>query len=159
MLPHITTQISVPIINPTHLGKNWVMSTLENTTFHDSYHPLPQIENFMQELVDAHPETARLINLGRSAEGRDILGLTISIGDDDESEEFNGEKKKRKKKKKKKGPRKQKEKLGFVIQGAQHAREVFRLPFYMDLFIINCMTVDSDGYISLCKPCASNEHI
>jgi Zinc carboxypeptidase len=92
------------------------MSSVENTTFHDSYHPLSQIENFMQELVDGHPETARLINFGRSAEGRDILGLTISTGDD-ESEEVNGRKKKRK--------RKQKEKLGFVIQGAQHAREVF----------------------------------
>ena len=118
MLPHITTQISVPTINPTHLRKNWVVSSLENTTFHDSYHPLPQIENFMQELVDAHPETARLINLGRSAEGRDILGLTISTGDDDKVDDCNGLGEKRKKKG-------QKEKLGFVIQGAQHAREVF----------------------------------
>ena len=74
----------------------------------------------MQELADAHPDTAHLINFGRSAEGRDILGLTISTGDD-ESEDVNGGKKK---KKKKKGTRKQKEKLGFVIQGAQHAREV-----------------------------------
>ena len=122
MLPHITTQISVPTINPTGLRKNWVMSSLENTTFHDSYHPLPQTENFMQELVDAHPETARLINLGRSAEGRDILGLTISTGVDDDVEEGNGL---GGKKRKKKGSRKQKEKLGFVILGAQHAREVF----------------------------------
>jgi hypothetical protein len=100
------------------------MSSLENTTFHDSYPPLSQIESFMQELVDMYPETARLVNLGRSAEGRDILGLTISTGDDDESEEGDGEKKKRKKKKKN-GSKQQREKLGFVIQGAQHAREVF----------------------------------
>ena len=99
------------------------MSTLENTTFHDSYHPLSQIESFMLELVDTHPETARLINLGRSAEGRDVLGLTISTGYDDESEEDNAETRSRRKKKK--GPRKQREKLGFVIQGAQHAREVY----------------------------------
>ena len=120
MLPHTTTQISIPIINPTDLRKNWVMSSLENTTFHESYHTLSQIENFMQELVDAHPETARLINLGRSSEGRNVLGLTISTGDNVESEEGNLWKKK-----KKKGPKKQKEKFGFVIQGAQHAREVF----------------------------------
>jgi hypothetical protein len=98
------------------------MSSLENTTFHDSYHPLSQIESFMQDLADAHPETASLIKFGRSAEGRDILGLTISTGDD-ESDEVDGAKKK--KKNKKKGPKKHKEKLGFVIQGAQHAREVF----------------------------------
>jgi hypothetical protein len=55
ILPHITTQISVPIINP-HLRKKWIMSSLENTTFHDSYHPLSQIELFMRELVDAHPK-------------------------------------------------------------------------------------------------------
>jgi len=74
----------------------------------------------MQDLADTHPETVRLINFGQSAEGRDILGLTISTGDDDESEEEKGEKRK----KKKKILRKQREKLGFVIQGAQHAREV-----------------------------------
>ena len=55
------------------------MSSLENTAFHDSYHPLSQIESFMHELVDMHPETARLTNLGRSAEGRNVLGLTISM--------------------------------------------------------------------------------
>ena len=49
----------------------------------------------MQELVDAHRETSRLINFGSSAEGRDILGLTISTGDD-KSEEFNGGKKEEK---------------------------------------------------------------
>ena len=38
---------------------------------------------FMQELIDTHPETARLVNFGRSAEGRDILGLTISTGEDE----------------------------------------------------------------------------
>ena len=154
MLRHTTTRISVPIINPNHLRKNWVISSLENTTFHNSYHPLSQIENFMQELVDAHPEIARLVKFGRSAEGRDIQGLTISTGDD-EREEVNGGKKK---KKKKKGPRKQKEKLGFVIQGAQHAREVL-WSCSSNLFIINCMTVDSDGYISLYKPRISNKHI
>ena len=138
------------------------MSSLENTTFHDSYHPLSQVENFMQELVDAHPEIARLINLGRSAERRDVLGLTLSTGDEDESEECIGgqkkTKKKKKKKKKKKGTKKQKEKLGFVIQGAQHAREVFD-PCSSDPCIINCMTVDCDGYISLHQSRASGRRI
>jgi len=104
------------------MSKNWDMSSLENTTFHDSYRPLPQIEFFMKELVDTHPETVRLINIGRSAEGRDIFGLTISAGENDKSGQEIAEN--RKKKKKKKRLRKQRDKLGFVIQGAQHSREV-----------------------------------
>jgi hypothetical protein len=51
-----------------------------------------------------------------------ILSCVGASNGDNEREEVNG--KKKKKKKKKKGPRKQKEKLGFVIQGAQHTREV-----------------------------------
>ena len=54
------------------------MSSLENTTFHDSYYTLSQFESFMHDLVDMHPETARLTNFVRSAEGRDDLELTIS---------------------------------------------------------------------------------
>ncbi|KAF8799186.1 peptidase M14 [Phlegmacium glaucopus] len=116
-LPHITTQISVPITTPIPLTTNWDLHSLENTTFHDSYHPLSQIESFMQELADAHPNTARLISIGRSAQGRDIFGLTISARD--KSEKDHGKKNKRKKR----ITRKHREKLGFVIQGAQHARE------------------------------------
>jgi hypothetical protein len=46
--------------------------------------------------------------------------MTISSAEDDKSKEENREKKKKKKRR----LRKQKDKLGFVIQGAQHAREV-----------------------------------
>ena len=88
----------------------------------------------MRQLADRHPETMRLINLGRSAEGRDVLGLTISEAEEEEREEGNGTKKK-KKKKKKKTMRKQGEKLGFVIQGAQHAREVLFDPCSYHFFV------------------------
>ena len=39
-LPHVTTQILAPFITPTHLTKKWDTLSLENTTFHESYHPL-----------------------------------------------------------------------------------------------------------------------
>ena len=85
---------------------------MENTTFHESYHPLSQIEDFMRELADTYPQTASLISIGRSAEGRDIFALTISA---EEIVEDFGERK---------TLGRQREKLGFVIQGAQHVREV-----------------------------------
>ena len=91
ILPHILSST----YQPSPERKHWVMSSLENMTFQDSYHPLSQIELFMRELVDAHPETACLINLGRRAEGRDILGLIILRGVDDDSEEDIGGKKRR----------------------------------------------------------------
>ena len=60
---------------------------------------------------NAYLQTASLISIGRSAEGRDIFALAILAGN---NEEDYGEKK----------LGRQREKLGFVIQGAQHTREV-----------------------------------
>lgn len=80
----------------------WNLSGIgpKNNTFHDSYHPLHEIDMFISELVDSFPELVTVIKLGHSAEGREMLGVKLSrnIG---------------------KKPR-----LGFVIHGAQHAREV-----------------------------------
>ena len=115
----------------------------------------------MHKLVDMYPKTVHLVNFGRSAEGRDIFGLTISAAEDDESSEENG-KKKKKKKKKQRRLRKQKDKLGFVIQGAQHAREVLTLipdPKICLIANLDCITVDSNGHISLYKPRSSGKHI
>ena len=126
------------------------MSSLENMTFHDSYHPLSQIELFMQELVDGHPETARLINLGWSAEGRDILGLTISSGVDDDREEDIGGKKRRAEDEKRvwlRDPRRPTCKRGIFD------------PCPSNLLITNCITMDSDGYVSLYKSPASSKRI
>ena len=107
------------------MSTDWDLSSLENTTFHDSYHPLSQIEQFLQQLAHMHAETARLINIGRSAEGRNIFGLTISTGNG-ESEQGTVEKKKVR--------RTKGEKFGLVIQGAQHAREVLLFFFQLCLW-------------------------
>ena len=77
----------------------------------------------MREIANAYPQTASLISIGWSAEGGDIFALTISAGNDEEIVEDYGERKN--KNKKGKGLGRQSEKLGFVIQGAQHAREVY----------------------------------
>ncbi|KAF8148038.1 peptidase M14 [Crassisporium funariophilum] len=119
-LPHTTTPISSETPTPRKLQTAWDSISLENTTFHDTYHPLYEIESFMRQLNSTHANF-RLANLGHTAEGREMLGLTISNGPYEEEE---GKKKKKKKKGKKKTPvGRDGEKLGFVILGAQHARE------------------------------------
>ena len=92
---------------------------MENKTSHEFYHPLSN--EFMRGIADAYPQTASLISIGWSAESRDIFALIIPAGNHEEIAEDYGE---RKKKKERKRLGKQSEKLGFMIPGTQHAREV-----------------------------------
>ncbi|PPR04132.1 hypothetical protein CVT26_001324 [Gymnopilus dilepis] len=118
-IPHTSTQISTSVPKQLRSNLSWNLSTLTNTSFHDTYHPLQEVESFLEQLVATYPNVTRLTNLGHSAEGREMFALTISSG-----EYKNAKKKKKKKEKERKGrtPR-ESEKLGFVIVGAQHARE------------------------------------
>ena len=119
-IPHTSTQILTSVPKQLRSNLSWNLSTLTNTSFHDTYHPLQEVESFLEQLVTTYPNVTRLTNLGHSAEGREMFALTISSG-----EYKNAKKKKKKKEKERKGrtPR-ESEKLGFVIVGAQHAREV-----------------------------------
>jgi hypothetical protein len=131
----------------------WNLSSL-STPFHETYHPLDDIYSFFDQLVAQFPGLTRRVDMGRTAEGRKIVGISLSTGtygdvpggaktgkgrnremevdrdddDDDDEEEVQQLKKKKKKKKKNKKshrpPLRDSEKLGFVIIGAQHAREV-----------------------------------
>jgi len=90
----------------------WNMS-FTTSTFHSSYHPFSEIQDFMSELAKEHPDLIELVNIGRSAEQREMTALKISNAKRFVSNEKNG---------------------GFlrpkgavVITGAQHAREV-RVP-------------------------------
>ncbi|KLO18288.1 hypothetical protein SCHPADRAFT_936357 [Schizopora paradoxa] len=77
---------------------------LTNSTFHDNYRPLDEIDVFIKDLASSqfpHASTS-LVELGHSAEGREMYGLKIVSAD-------TGFKKT--------------EKKSFVISGAQHARE------------------------------------
>lgn len=91
----------------------WGLSNFTNTTYHNSYHPLFEIDSFMDHLAALYPEHVSLYELGHSAEGREMLAMHIH---EDYSE---GEKVETKRK-----TRTPKGKKGFVIMGAQHAREV-----------------------------------
>ncbi|KIM38505.1 hypothetical protein M413DRAFT_447732 [Hebeloma cylindrosporum] len=120
-LPHNTTAVSTT--TPKHIGTNseWNLTSLINTTFHESYHPLYEINSFINQLSNAYPNITRLVSLGHTAEGREMTALSISTGPYKPQNE-GGKKKKRKKQRKTPGA-KDGMKMGFVIIGAQHARE------------------------------------
>ena len=87
----------------------------------------------MAQLTKEYPDYVSLVNLGHSAQGREMLGLRISkpestprppkkknVADDDDLESMRSRRKERE--------REEGEgKMGFVITGAQHAREVRRV--------------------------------
>ncbi|CCM03464.1 uncharacterized protein FIBRA_05597 [Fibroporia radiculosa] len=82
-------------------SSSWNLTSLSNTTFHADYHPLHEIEEFVEALAALHPEVVQLVNIGHSAEGREMFAMRLS----------------------KNTGKKAKAKAGFVITGAQHARE------------------------------------
>ncbi|TFY63501.1 hypothetical protein EVJ58_g3211 [Rhodofomes roseus] len=79
---------------------SWNLTSLANTTFHSEYHPLDEIEDFVQVMAGMYPDLVQLVNIGHSAEGREMAAMRIS-----------------------KPGTKTKVKPGFVLTGAQHARE------------------------------------
>ncbi|KAL6299378.1 hypothetical protein BKA93DRAFT_931543 [Sparassis latifolia] len=87
---------------------SWNLSSLSNTTFHASYHPLYEVENFMEELATLNPHLVQLANLGHSAEGREMFAIKISR---DTLSQKSG------------SSAQGKAKTGIVVTGAQHARE------------------------------------
>ncbi|KAF5354182.1 hypothetical protein D9756_006896 [Leucocoprinus leucothites] len=86
---------------------DWDLASFTNSTFHQNYHPLYEIDGFIQELARLHPDLVRLHNIGHSAEGREMIAMTFSAPSTNST--LRGLP----------GPGK----LGFVIVGAQHARE------------------------------------
>jgi len=95
---------------------------VQNSTFHDVYHPLEEVQTFLTQLAATFPESARLSKFGHSAEGRSVIALTISSGGYVDKKKGDGSK--QRKRKKTRPPLQEGEKLGIVIVGAQHAREV-----------------------------------
>ncbi|KAF5372375.1 hypothetical protein D9615_009274 [Tricholomella constricta] len=100
----------------------WDLSSLQNSTYHANYHPLYEVETFIRELAELHPDLVKVNNLGHSGMGREMLSLTISKP---QAVTNKGRKTQRQGKKKKKPERQPEddEKLAIVIMGAQHARE------------------------------------
>lgn len=80
---------------------SWNLSSLSNTSFHAVYHPIEDVGTFTKELLDLYPNNVKLVPIGHSSENREMFALEIF-----------------------KDPNSLGKKSGFVITGAQHAREV-----------------------------------
>ncbi|TBU48939.1 Zn-dependent exopeptidase [Dichomitus squalens] len=88
----------------------WDISKLSNTTYHADYHPLHEIEDFMEDLAITYPGIVQFDYIGHTGEGREMLAMRLSkptslnlTGEDAHASNVR--------------------KMGFVITGAQHARE------------------------------------
>ncbi|KIP09376.1 hypothetical protein PHLGIDRAFT_126383 [Phlebiopsis gigantea 11061_1 CR5-6] len=100
----------------------WNLSSLSNTTFHEVYHPLGDIETFASQLLELYPRNVRVVPIGHSAENREMFALEIA-------KDFGSIRKK----------------TGFVITGAQHAREWIATSTAM--FIAHALLADqSESY-------------
>lgn len=138
-LPH--SVISIPSPDPPKrpfLPAHPLNLSSTYTEFHDFYHPLDEIYSFFDQLVAQFPDVTRMVELGRTAEGRKIFGLSVSTGPYQnipsgakmtdsprrKGDEEDTLKKRKKNKKSHRPPLRDTEKLSFVIMGAQHAREV-----------------------------------
>lgn len=56
----------------------WNMTSLSDTTFHSTYHPIFEIDEFMHTLATLHPDKVTLVSLGHSAQGREMYVLRIA---------------------------------------------------------------------------------
>lgn len=95
VLPKVLLQPSQPSL------AYWNLSSLSNSTFHEAYRPLEDIHTFTSELLELYPDNVRVVPIGHSAENREMFALEIA-----------------------KDRRSVGKMAGFVISGAQHAREV-----------------------------------
>ncbi|KAF7969474.1 hypothetical protein HWV62_27265 [Athelia sp. TMB] len=127
-----------PSTSPARDSLNWTSSPA-SSIFHDDYHPLHEIESFMSELAQEHPDIVQVVRVGISGKGRELLGVRIGSP---------AIWQRRGKKPKGKTPP-SKEKMGFVITGAQHAREWVATS--TTLYLMHALVANSTGPDSL-KP-------
>lgn len=124
------TAPDVPVTGATdndgEIRRHWDVASPTNATFHGQYHPLEEIESFVSDLVAAHPRQVSVVRLGHSGEGREMFALEISSdplgggGGGHVSHDSNSQAVLSKKGK----PPGADPRCGFLITGAQHAREV-----------------------------------
>ena len=84
------------------LVSTWNLSSLSNSTFHTDYRTVEEIGVFIKDILDLYPDQTRLVPIGHSSQHREMFALEITANNTVTS---------------------LRKKAGFVITGAQHARE------------------------------------
>jgi hypothetical protein len=98
-----------------------------STPWHDAYHSLLDLYSFGSALVGEFPDMLEEFVVGRSSEGRGIMGYRAHIHSEGVEEGARGTKGKKGKKGKKEqgsGGVIADQNLEFIVQSGQHAREV-----------------------------------
>lgn len=118
----------------------WSLISLTNSTYHEDYHPLSEVDHFVDELLEQHPDLVTRASIGHSSEGREMYALTISKARTEAKAKYA-------------------KKTGFLLTGAQHAREVrYCLSLWQDPTHYFSMSVDCniDCYVPhTCSPVGS----
>jgi hypothetical protein len=108
--PNVTTLLGAEALRT--LSSPRLDPAQQPSDFHSSYHSWPSIASFLHILAHDFSDLAQLVRLGTTSEGRIIWGIRVSRPP-----------------RPRPGPPRQggDNKLGMVISGGQHAREVGRL--------------------------------
>lgn len=129
---------ALPLRDPQISSGDWNLSSFTNSTYHTVYHPLYEVDNFMHEIAKLHPASAQVVSLGHSGLQREMYGLKISQPAKDTVQKF-----------------------GFVIMGAQHAREVRDfpcMPFSHD-HTKRKSAVGGDSHVTLSRTCTGRKRV
>ena len=131
----------------------WDVASPSNATFHARYHPLDEIESFVRDLAAAYPQQVAVVPLGHSGEGREMFALEISsaaagasAGARDGSHDQNSRQvvldgmDGKGKEERGAGPR-----CGFLVTGAQHAREVSFVYIFASPPSALCLALSENG--------------
>jgi len=77
-ISHVSSPIGAqPVVRSiTEVG--WNISFLANSTYHGVYHPLYEIDQFIQTVAELNQDTVNLHRIGHNAEGREMTAITLS---------------------------------------------------------------------------------
>jgi len=153
----------------TRTRTRWDVVSPSNATFHEGYRPLDEIEAFARDLAAAYPRQVSVVRLGHSGEGREMFALEITggggggssdssagagasysnggggghVSHDPNSQAVFGTTSNKGK------PKGADSRCGFLITGAQHAREW--VASASALYIAHALLADSSEEFSLAR--------